>query len=184
MEIALGLFLNVLFWAVVVSVVVIAFVRYGAGLFPGRRRRGKKAPSQASLTEKTEAERHGKAAWKRKGVGCLRQPPVIGPPISWCKNPSGLNLPPPLGIPPWRYTLLLIHNGGEVGRCRSDSMRTWRKNRRSDWSMHLWMRGRPSRNGSGGRSTTISRRKNRRGSVARGRGGEGWGLESLPFLFL
>jgi NhaP-type Na+/H+ or K+/H+ antiporter len=62
MEIALGLFLNVLFWAVVVSVVVIAFVRYGAVLFPGRRRRGKKASSQASLTEKTEAERHGKAA--------------------------------------------------------------------------------------------------------------------------
>jgi hypothetical protein len=61
-EIALGLFLNVLFWAVVVSVVVIAFVLHGAGFFPGRRRRGKKASSQASLTEKTEAERHGKAA--------------------------------------------------------------------------------------------------------------------------
>jgi hypothetical protein len=62
MEIALGLFLNVLFWAVVVSVVVIAFVLYGGRLFPSRRRRGRKSLSKASLTVKTEAERQKKAA--------------------------------------------------------------------------------------------------------------------------
>jgi hypothetical protein len=62
MEIVLGLFLNVLFWAIVVSVVVIAFVWYGAGWFPDRRRRGKKASSQPSLTDETKAERYRKAA--------------------------------------------------------------------------------------------------------------------------
>jgi hypothetical protein len=63
MEILLGLFMNVLFWAVVFSVVVIAFVAYGAGWFPGRRQRGKEASSQTSLTEETEAERHRKASF-------------------------------------------------------------------------------------------------------------------------
>lgn len=71
MEIALGLFLNVLFWVVVVSVVVFALAWYGAMWFPGRRQRarkgivhprGKKASSQASLTEETEVERHRKAS--------------------------------------------------------------------------------------------------------------------------
>src|SRR5512141_144701 len=60
MEILLGLFLNVIFWAIVVSVVVIAFVAYGAGWFPTRWKRGKEASSQASLTEETETERHRK----------------------------------------------------------------------------------------------------------------------------
>lgn len=63
MEILLGLFMNVIFWAVVVSVVVIAFVAYGAGLFPTKRKRGKEASSQASLTEETEAERHRKTSF-------------------------------------------------------------------------------------------------------------------------
>jgi hypothetical protein len=71
MEIALGLLLNVLFWVAVVSVVVFAFAWYGSMWFPGRRQRarkgighprGKKASSQDSLTEETEAERHRKAS--------------------------------------------------------------------------------------------------------------------------
>lgn len=62
MEILLGLFMNVLFWAVVVSVVVIAFVWYGKGWFPGGRQRGKEASSQISLTEETETERHRKTS--------------------------------------------------------------------------------------------------------------------------
>jgi hypothetical protein len=62
MEVALGLLMNVLFWAVVVSVVVIAFVAFGAGWFPTRKRRGKEASSQGSLTEGTKAKRYRKAA--------------------------------------------------------------------------------------------------------------------------
>jgi len=62
MEIALGLFLNVLFWAVVVSVVVIAFVWYGTGWFPGGKKRGKEASSQDSLTEETKAKKHRRAS--------------------------------------------------------------------------------------------------------------------------
>jgi hypothetical protein len=58
MEIVLGLFLNVLFWAVVVSVVVIAFVWYGTGWFPGGKKRGKKASSHDSLTAETKAKRN------------------------------------------------------------------------------------------------------------------------------
>ena len=63
MEILLGLIMNVVFWAVVVSVVVIAFVAFGAGWFPTRRIRGKEASSQASLTEETEAEGHRNASF-------------------------------------------------------------------------------------------------------------------------
>jgi hypothetical protein len=62
MEIALGLLVNVLFWAVVVSAAVIAFVLYGGRLFPSRRRRGTKSLSKASHTVKTEEERQRKAA--------------------------------------------------------------------------------------------------------------------------
>jgi len=54
--------MNVLFWAVVVSVVVIAFVAFGAGWFPTRKRRGKEASSQGSLTEGTKSKRYRKAA--------------------------------------------------------------------------------------------------------------------------
>ena len=63
LEILLGLFMNVIFWAVVVSVVVIAFVAFGAGWFPTRRIRGKEVSSQASLTEETEEERHRKTSF-------------------------------------------------------------------------------------------------------------------------
>jgi hypothetical protein len=70
-EIALGLFLNVLFWAAVVSVVVFAANWWATMWFPGRRRRvrkgigpsrGKEAPSQVSPVEEPEAERYRKAS--------------------------------------------------------------------------------------------------------------------------
>jgi hypothetical protein len=70
-EIALGLFLNILFWAAMVFVVVFVANRLATMWFPGRRRRarkeighprGKEAPSHASLAEEREAERYRKAS--------------------------------------------------------------------------------------------------------------------------
>jgi len=74
MEIGWGLFLNVLFWVVMVSVAVYLLTWLGAKFFPVStqrwrrvregigRPRGKEASSQASPTEETEKERHRKAA--------------------------------------------------------------------------------------------------------------------------
>ena len=74
MDTALGPFLYVLFWAVVVSVGVYLLTSLGAMLFPVSTQRwrrireeiflsrGKETSSQASLTEETEEERHRKAA--------------------------------------------------------------------------------------------------------------------------
>jgi hypothetical protein len=70
-EIALGLFLNILFWAAVVSAVVFAANLLFTTWFPGRRRRarkgigyphGKEASSQAALAEEPEAKRYRKAS--------------------------------------------------------------------------------------------------------------------------
>ena len=74
MDTALGPFLYVLFWVVVVSVGVYLLTSLGAMFFPVSRQRwlrvreeiflsrGKETSSQASLTEETEEERHRKAA--------------------------------------------------------------------------------------------------------------------------
>jgi hypothetical protein len=74
MEIVWGLFLNVLFWVVVVSVSVCLLTWLGAKFFPVTTQRwrrvrgkigyprGKEASSQASLAEETEEERHRKVA--------------------------------------------------------------------------------------------------------------------------
>ena len=74
MEIGWGLFLNVLFWVVTVSVAVYLLTWVGATLFPVSTRRwrrvrkginhprGRKASSQASLTDEPEEERHRKAS--------------------------------------------------------------------------------------------------------------------------
>ena len=76
MEIAVGLWLNVLFWVVVVSVAVFLLSWLGAQLFPVTRERwlrvreeishpgSKEASSRASLTEEeeTKKKRHRKAA--------------------------------------------------------------------------------------------------------------------------
>jgi hypothetical protein len=68
-DIGLGLFLNILFWAAVVSAVVFAVNWWATMWFPGRRRRvrkgisrDKEAPSQVSPAEEPEAERHRKAS--------------------------------------------------------------------------------------------------------------------------
>jgi hypothetical protein len=76
MEIAVGIFLNVLFWVVVVSVSVYLLTWLGAHLFPVTRQRwlrireeishsrGQKDSSRAYLTEEeeTKKKRHRKAA--------------------------------------------------------------------------------------------------------------------------
>jgi hypothetical protein len=70
-DIALGLFLNVLFWAAVVSVVVFAANWWATRWFPGRGRRarkgirpprGKEATPQTAPEEEPETRRYRKAS--------------------------------------------------------------------------------------------------------------------------
>jgi hypothetical protein len=70
-DIALGLFLNVLFWAAVVSVVVFAANWWATRWFPGRRRKvrkgighplAKEGSPQASPAEEPVSDRYRKAS--------------------------------------------------------------------------------------------------------------------------